>query len=668
MSKNSSSRSGLAARFVSWFLFVSIVPMGIIGYLSFNGAQDSITEEIHAELKLIVDSRATHIDDIIKLSQDSVESFAALDVFQENMKIVADDIAREEAGLDDAVGFGLDDEHTRESLIVINSVLSDFNEQSGSFYRFSVIAKNGVVISDIVDFDGAQSEFGVNISDRTYFKEGLKGAHVSDARRSASALGTKEIVYAVPVGTDDSGEPNGVLVAHQAFESEINGGVGSDAGIGINDVVIDRIGLGERDQVFIFNQDGFWLTEHSLLDYEETFLKRKADPVLVEACKNHEDFVSFNNIEERVVIGETQSIHGTEWCLGAEFDEIGHFAPVLSLRNQQAFIAFALVVVVILLSFFASRLVGEYVRRPLRNAVEQITAAASQISSSSQQTSAASQQNSSISQQVAAGAVQQSRQAEEVSQTMSQMSAAVQQMSAAAQEAAATATQTSRVAQESGENADKIGALVEAITSIAEQTNLLALNAAIEAARAGEAGRGFAVVADEVRKLAESSAKSAEEITSVVDVVGKGMIDTVSAIAEVAAKIQELSATIQQQSASVQQVAKTMDSVASVAEQNSSGAQQLSASAQQQSAANQQVAAAAQQLQSLSIELQKLAGSTTSVAQQVTRHVTSAKSGREQVSRGVQGSSVHTPTGSAPETPRRPDAPMVREEVPRDDA
>lgn len=77
--------------------------------------------------------------------------------------------------------------------------------------------------------------------------------------------------------------------------------------------------------------------------------------------------------------------------------------------------------------------------------------------------------------------------------------------------------QSAELMKQLNEENQHIRDIVAAIQAITAQTQLLALNAAIEAARAGEHGAGFAVVSSEIRKLAESSQKSTEQITGILE-------------------------------------------------------------------------------------------------------------------------------------------------------
>ncbi len=79
-------------------------------------------------------------------------------------------------------------------------------------------------------------------------------------------------------------------------------------------------------------------------------------------------------------------------------------------------------------------------------------------------------------------------------------------------------------------NIVEINGFLEGISSISRQTNLLSLNASIESARAGEQGKGFAVVAGEVGKLAHQSAKTAENIFGITEVI---IQNTASAVEKV---------------------------------------------------------------------------------------------------------------------------------------
>lgn len=130
------------------------------------------------------------------------------------------------------------------------------------------------------------------------------------------------------------------------------------------------------------------------------------------------------------------------------------------------------------------------------------------------------------------------------------------------QQSGAVSESIERFASDFGE----INRMAQEISGIAKQTNLLALNATIEAARAGAAGKGFAVVASEVKALAQSSARSAEEIDTLLARLSSSVADTSGRITELVESLTGAAAGSRESQSKVEVMSDSIGEAASVAD------------------------------------------------------------------------------------------------------
>lgn len=650
-------------------LALVILPLLIVGMVSYNTTSDSLKEQTNLQVQTIAQKTVDQIEDFLSYAQTSLEALSV------------------------APFISLSFMQYRYDMQLIPEELEKARRQYPYFSQIRLVTLDGKEILSTLE---SKRDKVIDISGEKWVQE--IQMHKGDKPYFTDIYVSKEL-----------GNP---VLTMAKFVYDTN----EQANVGILAIDIDakaitqfvkQIKIGESGYAFMINKDGLILFHPEKRAILKDNLSKIGNPrfreiVTEKMMKGRQGYDSFLTDTRENIFVYYISLPRFRWSIGIAIPSKELFAKFFKLRTNLFIITVISIIIATLISLQVSRAVSIPIRQVLvmlreiakgggdltkrlavstkdevgelaqwfnkfidtlqnmvsqvRSTAEQVSASSQSLSTSAQQMNASTVQISGTIQQVSKGVTEQASKIENTSKIMGDMSSTVKQVASNAQAAATASEKATHTAQEGGELAHQavermskidevigssaevvkrlagrskqISEILDVLTSIADQTNLLALNAAIEAARAGEAGRGFAVVAEEVRKLAERSAVSAKDIGKLVVEIQK---ETKDAVISMETGTQEVS----QGAQIVNAVGQALSQIVKAAQEASQMVSQIATATVQQLEGTEKVVTSVNEIASIAEESASAAQEASSSTQEQTASMQEMSSGAQELSRAA---------------------------------
>jgi two-component system NtrC family sensor kinase len=295
--------------------FICIVSTFCVIYLI---VKVNISQVIADNLDSVVRSRAKHIETYLKMLEISVGQLSK-SVVLENFLIIN---SKE------------DPQQSEEAFKRAMRRLKNTKEVNPAIAEFLLLDKSGKVV-----VSSNESSIGLDVSTDVFFLNGQKESYIKDVYYSEE-FKAPLMVVSTPLLNSQTGALLGVFAARVRLNE-------------LNNIVIERTGMGKTGEIYIVNQHGFMITPSRFK--EDVILKQKVDAKNIGAVSLHENseqvllekrmlnvFLDYRGV---LVLGGQEYIPQMRWSVLAEINVKEAFASLVKLRLVFLMVFFMVLIV-----------------------------------------------------------------------------------------------------------------------------------------------------------------------------------------------------------------------------------------------------------------------------------------------------------------------------------
>ena len=315
------------ARKISLSFLITTVILAVVSVaILYSVTRNNLEKMIFNHLTTAAASRARHIETYLEEQKDKIELIKAAPTFKELLITPKNNPTY------------------NEKLKKIEELLSYYIYKE--FYEVFLLGKNGIIV-----FSTNRRSIGHDKSNNPYFIYAKEETYIKDVYYSATSR-KNAIAVASPIIDDKTEQMLGVVVARIETTQ-------------LNNITLDRTGLGETGEIYLVNKDCYMISPSRFK--EGVVLKQKVDTVNARNGLGHRDSETmsepehidiFKDYRGVNVLGEHVYIPEMEWALLAEIDVKEALAPLKFIKLIFILVLIVVPIVAWLIGVAVSRMIS----------------------------------------------------------------------------------------------------------------------------------------------------------------------------------------------------------------------------------------------------------------------------------------------------------------------